>query len=428
VNTSKLNIVHISTSCNGGAGRAAYRIHKSLLKNDINSSFLHIDSTSDENEKAYQANLSSNNSSKRDFKFFAIILDKLRWRLKKYFGINFKYEDEKIIELYNLIKDKLDAEFTSLPFSPYDILDNEIVKNADVIHLHWVAGLIDYPSFFSNVKKPIVWTLHDMNPFLGIFHYKEDELRNNQIAAKLDSRINKLKRKLIKKINVNVVFVTPSKWLLNESKNSKTFKNRKGVCIPNPIDTSSFFPKKNIDFKIKFDIPTDNIIFLFVVHSVEVRRKGFDLLIQSLHKLREKPITLFVLGEGNFPIEGLDIRYLGKITDDEMLKEYYSNSDAFIVSSREDNLPNVMLESISCGTPVIGFPVGGIKEHVSNFQTGILSNDLSAESLADAILKFCYQKEVFDRNFLHNYAIENFGENTIASKYIGLYNKIIFEA
>ena len=101
MNTSKLNIVHISTSCNGGAGRAAYRIHKSLLKNDINSSFLHIDSTSDENEKAYQANLSLNNSSKRDSKFFAIILDKLRWRLKKYFGINFKYEDEKIIELYN---------------------------------------------------------------------------------------------------------------------------------------------------------------------------------------------------------------------------------------------------------------------------------------------------------------------------------------
>ena len=424
-----MRIVHINTSLNGGAGRAATRIHESLLKKDVDSNLLHLDQIDDDSSrKVYSEKKRIKSLKSRNDSFLVKINKKLKNRLKRHLKIEILTKREKIAKLYDNIQESIECEFSSLPFSDFNILENPIVVSADIIHLHWIAEMVDYPSFFANVKKPIVWTFHDMNPFQGIFHYKQDELRNKEITKKLDNCVSNIKRKLINKRNVNLVFVTPSKWLLSESEKSKTFKNIQGVCIPYPIDTSAFFPKKNIDFKVKFDIPNDNIIFLFVVHSVEVRRKGFDLLIQSLHKLREKPITLLVLGEGNFPIEGLDIRYLGKITDDEKLKEFYSNSDAFIISSREDNLPNVMLESISCGTPVIGFPVGGIKEHVSNFQTGILSNDLSAESLADAILEFCNQKEVFNNNFLHNYAIENFGENKIASKYIELYKKIIFES
>ena len=104
-----------------------------------------------------------------------------------------------------------------------------------------------------------------------------------------------------------------------------------------------------------------------------------------------------MLGAGeNCFIPGIDIRKVGPINDNRKLVDYFSLADAFIIPSREDNLPNVMLESLACGTPVIGFPVGGIKEHVINFKTGLLADNISSESLAEAIEKFCKNQERFN--------------------------------
>ena len=68
----------------------------------------------------------------------------------------------------------------------------------------------------------------------------------------------------------------------------------------------------------------------------------------------------------------INARFFGKINDEEKLALLYSAADLFILPSKEDNLPNVMLESIACGTPVIGFDIGGLSDVIKNYKTGYL--------------------------------------------------------
>jgi glycosyltransferase involved in cell wall biosynthesis len=174
------------------------------------------------------------------------------------------------------------------------------------------------------------------------------------------------------------------------------------------------------------NIPEKNIVLLFVAEVVKFKRKGFNLLLEALKHLDHLPLTILVLGqEHQFEMENLDIRFLGTIMDDNTLSKYYSLADAFIIPSREDNLPNVMLESFACGTPVIGFPVGGIKEHVIDFETGLLAENMSSESLALAIDNFCKNKKRFKGEVIREYAKEKYNEELIGSQYIKVYQKVL---
>jgi hypothetical protein len=142
-----------------------------------------------------------------------------------------------------------------------------------------------------------------------------------------------------------------------------------------------------------------------VANSINEPRKGFDLLLDALNKISFTDVTLLVLGKAeNIQTENLDVRLLGNISDDKKLMEYYSLADAFIIPSREDNLPNVMLESFACGTPVIGFPIGGIKEHVIDYKTGLLAKDISSDALAECIKQFSLNHHRFNRDWIKNYA------------------------
>lgn len=421
-----IKVVHLVTYLDGGAGTAAYRIHKALLKAGVDSSLLCLHKPqSTDYEKVFVLQPGSGNKTVKPG-FWERQKDRIRFRLKKHFGIAYKTSSEAIPALFESMGPQLDCEMATLPYSDFDVLQNTLLQNATIIHLHWIAGMLDYPSFFKNNKKPVVWTLHDMNPLQGLFHYKEDEIRNAFIAKKIDKKIRLLKRKAIRNRKADLVFVTPSKWLYGEAKRSPVFKNVHGFCIANPIDTALFSISIKNDFKQKHAIDEKNIVFLFVAHAAAIHRKGFDLLTEALKKLKHLPITLIVLGKAdNLDLPGLDIRSIGTINDAEELRNYYAMADAFIIPSREDNLPNVMLESLACGTPVIGFSVGGIKEHIVDFKTGLIAAELNATSLAKKIENFSETKNQFSQEEIMQYAEEHFNEQLIAGKYVELYKKIL---
>lgn len=416
-----MKVVHISTSKFGGAGRAAYRIHEALLKNGINSTFLSLDSIL---FKEWIDELNGKDRSQK-ISFLQRQKNRVEFRLRKHFGIelNSVRRIERKIESLN---PKLNCEIATLPFCDFNVLDIPVVKDADVIHLHWVAGILDFSNFFKNNDKPVVWTLHDMNSFQGLFHYKEDEKKNYLIAGDFDGKVYSIKKKAIHKRKTKLVIISPSNWLLNEASNSDSFHKIPGSCIPYPLDTTLFSPKANSNFKIENQIAEENSILLFVSQSVHNHRKGFDLLFEALKSIKQFPITLLILGNSDdLIIDGIDIRKLGSIKEDEKLAYYYSNSDAFILPSREDNLPNVMLESLACGTPVIGFSIGGIKEHIIDYETGLLAKEINSDSLAKAIETFCKKKEVFNKEQIRKYAIDNFSEKLIANKYLKVYNELL---
>ena len=85
------------------------------------------------------------------------------------------------------------------------------------------------------------------------------------------------------------------------------------------------------------------------------------------------------------PQLGFPVHYTGHLHDDLSLRALYSAADAFVLPSRQDNLPNTGLEAHACGTPVVAFNTGGLPDIVADRVNGALAEPFDPESLAAAI-------------------------------------------
>lgn len=413
----ELKVVHISTFYSGGAGTAAYRIHEALLEKGFHSSFLSLHIPTDLAAKnCYQLSKPIRSVARRAFD-----------KCIRIAGNRFKLNLTKAIYCKNRLKEirpSLHAEWTSVPFSEYNILDHPAVTEADVIHLHWVSEMLDYPSFFKNNLKPIVWTLHDMNPFQGIFHYKEDQLRNAEIAGDLDARIYSIKEQLIKERKCAMALVTPSEWLGKIAARSGIFSNIPVTCIRNPIKIPTSVIGNNTMLKKELGISECNTVFLFIAQAVENYRKGVDLLLEAFKLLEIKETTLIIIGDlYELPAGGANIINIGSISDKKALEEYFALADAVIIPSREDNLPNVMLEAMAFGTPVLAFNIGGLSEILEDTFNGCKASEINAYSLKSTIERFIRNKSRFNGEAIRNYVGQNFSYSLVGEEYINVYKK-----
>lgn len=423
-NKRKLKVVNIATSFRGGAGHSAYRLHQSFLNTDIlKSSFLSLDDRFP-------------NEASNCFKYIAPQRPLHKKTVTKLDNIFFngkifksgKQVRESIIGEYDLIKSRLDCEISTLPFSYADVLTQKVLLDADLINLHWVAGFLDYITFFRSCNKPIVWTLHDMNPIKGMFHYQNDEEKNSYLVNELDNHIKKIKRNAIASLKAPMEIVTPSKWLAEEAGKSPVFEGFRINVIPYSLDHQVFFYRRNIELREKLAIAPENIVFVFIAQSIAVDRKGFNLLFNALqHHQYARPVTIIAIGDLPPDIDWseIDIRLIGAINDHSTLADYYSVADATLLPSKEDNLPNVMLESLACGTPVICFPVGGLKEYVITGKTGVLANDISVASLSEAIDYFILNMHNFDRQLIIEFAKRSFNDKKQGNDYLQVYNRLL---
>jgi glycosyltransferase involved in cell wall biosynthesis len=132
-------------------------------------------------------------------------------------------------------------------------------------------------------------------------------------------------------------------------------------------------------------MPHNKRIVLFAANYLENYRKGMDILISSMELLSgEKDLIFYAAGKRNQKAAG-GVLSLGNITDERMMAVAYNAVDVCVVPSREDNLPNTIGESISCGTPVVGFRRGGIPEMIEDGVNGVLVDEVSALALAQGI-------------------------------------------
>jgi glycosyltransferase involved in cell wall biosynthesis len=416
----KYKVTHICTYAYGGAGIAAYRIHEALLQNNIKSTFLCV-------ERGNGMNLNSTfQIAKRQYTFFERVKNKYIRIINNNLGIiNIKSRSHFQV-LFRRLCPLIKSERITLPFSEYDILSHPSVQNADIIHLHWVGEMLDYPRFLSKNIKPLIWTLHDMNPFRGIFHYMDEEILNEKISKKLDKNILALKQKVIENRKCKLSVVTPSNWLLKHSKSSSVFNNLPGYVIPNPINTEIFFPAEKKGLREQLNIPGKNLIFLFVAQFITFYRKGFDILSEALKELKDLNISMLIIGNSpNVHIDGIDVKILGSISETAKLREYYSLADAVIIPSREDNLPNVMLEAMACGTPVLCFNVGGLSEVIEDGFNGLKAGKKDPGALANIIKEFIISKNEYSSGAIHDFAKKSFSYTTVAKQYKDIYNSVL---
>jgi glycosyltransferase involved in cell wall biosynthesis len=157
--------------------------------------------------------------------------------------------------------------------------------------------------------------------------------------------------------------------------------------LRNGVDLTFFCPGDRVALRDKLGF--DSTMFISVGALKEA--KGHDVAIRSLAHIPGASLT--VIGGGPFENElkslatslGLESRvdFAGRLSADELL-DYYQAADALLLVSRREGMPNVVLESLACGTPVIAADVGGIREVVSDPAMGELLSDRRPQSLATA--------------------------------------------
>lgn len=396
-----MNIVIISSSDTGGAGIAALRLHKALLASGANSHFLCF-------------NKSSN------VKNVIQIIKPLSCRIIEHLPIPFwNNRYRKIAPLVNK-----DYECISFPESIDYISRHPIVKEADVINLHWVGNCLSYKSFFKKIKKPIIWTLHDMNPFLGCAHFSRDVNSYPQWLY-LENRIRKKKEKWIHCAK-HIEIINLCNWMQEYSASTEVFGKCSHHIIRNSIDTTIFKEYPQQPIRKIFNIPSNKTVLIFVSQAINNTRKGFDLLLKALESVKNCYIMMIGICDENLNINN-NIRYIGNVCDEKLIALYYAAADVFLLPSREDNLPNTMLESLCCGTPVVTMPNGGMTDIIKNGLNGYICKEPTSESFAQAINEFIQCGVSMKRSDISNEAKQMFSPKIQAKEYLDVFQKAIEE-
>jgi glycosyltransferase involved in cell wall biosynthesis len=168
---------------------------------------------------------------------------------------------------------------------------------------------------------------------------------------------------------------------------------------------------------------------LFVADSTDNWRKGFVLLAEALSGLTELPNLFLVSLGGDKPAlnSHIDHLHLGHTDNDRLLSFAYSAADVFVISSLQDNFPNTVLEALACGTPVVGFSVGGIPEMVRSGVTGLLAPPEDEHALAGDIASLLENDELRTEMSANcrRVAIEEYSLEIQANRYIKLYEALI---
>ena len=415
----------INTYDFGGAAKACIRLHKGLIQQGIESKLLVKNKSSRDIPYIFKITLNELKSS---------LIDKIRRRSIQYLKKIKIYADKKSKFIQNRHPN---LEIFSFPFSEFDLTKSTLYKNANVINLHWVANFLDYPTFFKNNSKPVIWTLHDENPFSGGEHYNEEIIGIDANGYPVYRRLTKQEKEIfnknleIKKRALehadNLTIVTPSKWLATRAKKSELFRKFNVLTIYNGVEQDIYKPYEKKFVREKFKLPLDKKIILFAAHRINNFRKGFAFLLKAFEFLKRNDIFLIAVGEieKNFLVNNYEINSLGFIRDDKLMSEIYSAADIFVLPSLIDNLPNTMLESLMTGTPVVAFPVGGIPEVIKTGFNGILTDKISSKALAQAINYALDNLNLFNREDISQQAAKKFSLDFQVQNYIQLYKKIL---
>lgn len=321
-----------------------------------------------------------------------------------------------------------------------DLSGHPLVKGADIIHLHWInQGFLSLKDIQALIKlnKPIVWTMHDMWPCTGICHHARDcekfqtECEScfflNSKGKDLSTSVFNNKLSLYK--DANIIFVGCSQWLSGRARKSYLLRDKTILSIPNPIDTEVYHQMDQGTARELLGLPSGKILLLFGALNVTDKRKGIDYLIAALRKIEKPDVELVVFGQVKDDIRGLfpmPIHSMGYLSDESKIVALYNAVDMFITSSLEENLPNTIMESMACGTPCVGFKIGGIPEMIDHRVNGYVANYKDAGDLANGIQWVLEHK---DRQALSDACVkkveENYTEEVIAKQYLELYKSII---
>jgi len=332
-------------------------------------------------------------------------------------------------------------------FSHTNLFEDENVyvqmPRADIINLHWVSRFIDCGLFFSErIRKPAVWTLHDMNPFTGGCHYDQNcgkyktacgacPLLGSDDAHDLSSANFNIKRDALQNWpSERLHIVTPSKWLAGVARSSALFSRFETTVIPNSLETDTFRPVDQAQARDALKLPANAQIVLFVSNHIGLARKGFRELAHALSLIPDTS-RLMLLGVGDSHIKDFEapfrVEQVEQVNSDATMAMVYAAADVMAIPSLQDNLPNTVLESLSCGTPVVGFEIGGIPDMITHGETGFLAPAGKVTELSLAFMEAFSDRERLRKIGQNGRALieQHYTLETQGLAYKKLYEKVI---
>jgi glycosyltransferase involved in cell wall biosynthesis len=363
-----MRVVHVSThDVAGGAARAAYRIHRSLIDAGVQSSMLvAVRGSSDPTVSEVRIARSLQARGRR-------------WMLR-----------QRMRQDWESCRTDRPAGFERFSDDRTE-LGRDLVQqlpSADVIHLHWIADFLDYREFFRRLppRTPLVWTLHDMNPFTGGCHYDAGCDRFTRACGACpqlgSSEEHDLSRAIWERKMEALTAVEPGRmhvvggsvWVREMVQRSSLLGRFPVSSFHYGIDAEVFSPRDRTRARAELGIPQDARVVLFVADSVENRRKGFAQLLAALEQLPTRlDVRVVSIGAGEVSAPGdVPHLHLGRVDDDRKLATVYSAADLFVIPSLQEAYGQTALEAIACGTPAVGFDTGGMRDVIRDGVTGAL--------------------------------------------------------
>lgn len=409
-----MKVLHLCYSdLEGGAARAAYRLHRAQRSQGLDSHMLVINKSSDDPHV-----------------HTVTALRKLRIKLASFAAsllLRWQKSSNPVHHSLNLFPSGLLGEIERLA--------------PDVVNLHWLGGEMLSVGEIGGIKARVIWTLHDMWAFSGCEHYDDERPSERYLTGyKAESRnpLHKgldldrwnFRRKQKAWAGKQFHIVSPSNWLAECARQSVLFAELPIHVISNCIDHELYRPLSREFAREALGLPKDKQLLLFgAMSSTSDPRKGYHLLLPALQKLKEQGkaerIELVVFGASRGDAEqvtGIKTHYMGRLHDDISLCLLYNAADLFVAPSLQDNLPNTLVESLACGTPCVAFHIGGMSDLISDERLGKLASDISSRSLLDSIdVLFSSFNPV--RTEIVDMSKAQYSESLVTEKYYGVYKK-----
>lgn len=234
-----------------------------------------------------------------------------------------------------------------------------------------------------------------------------------------------------------VYIATPSQWLLDQVEYSMLMPAvAKAKVIHNGVETSVYAPTDKDLARQQLGLPGDAFVLLYVIAS-RMRQnpyKDYSTIEQVLSLLQNqapqnKKIIFLGLGEGGkTEVKGsLEKRFIPYQNDVREVAKYYQAADVYVHAARADTFPNVVLEALASGTPVIATAVGGISEQVIDGKTGFLVPAKGAELMTNRIIELMNDAEKKEKMSFEaaEDARKRFSLSRMVDEYLDYYCEVI---